>query len=313
MILNLCPVRFDQGAHTYTTVNAEPKQLSGVTSLLSRQIFPNKYGNVPDFVLKRAAERGTKVHEYCELYFSLGVKPDNVEEQIPEAEALFKEVAERGWEVESTEYLVSDLSHVASSIDAVFSKEGKALLCDIKTTYELDELYLRWQLSIYAYLFEDLNPSVPIGALYALWLRGGKAEIIEVERIPAAVCRSLIEADAEGRQFEIPAGLSPEAVAKASKDTLPAKYQAMVGAMREIEEQAKYWEEQRKTLLAGIKAEMDKAGVSKWESPELTLTRRADSVRKTFDSKRFQKEHPDIYGEYITESVTSGSVTMKFN
>lgn len=34
------------------------KQLQGITGMISRQLFPDKYKDVPDFVLKRAAEKG---------------------------------------------------------------------------------------------------------------------------------------------------------------------------------------------------------------------------------------------------------------
>ena len=48
-------VVFNEENHTYMLGE---KQLQGITGMISRQLFPDKYKDVPDFVLKRAAEKG---------------------------------------------------------------------------------------------------------------------------------------------------------------------------------------------------------------------------------------------------------------
>ena len=52
-------VVFNEENHTYMLGE---KQLQGITGMISRQLFPDKYKDVPDFVLKRAAEKGSLIH-----------------------------------------------------------------------------------------------------------------------------------------------------------------------------------------------------------------------------------------------------------
>lgn len=47
-------VVFNEENHTYMLGE---KQLQGVTGMIGRQLFPDKYKDIPDFVLKKAAAR----------------------------------------------------------------------------------------------------------------------------------------------------------------------------------------------------------------------------------------------------------------
>jgi hypothetical protein len=312
-------VRFNQEAHSYTS--AEGKPLKGITGILSRQLFPTKYDTVPDFILKRAAERGTFVHENVELKYSLGVTTP-----CEEAEELFKQTEKKGWDYEKSEYLISDETRYASSIDVVYrTSDDTFILADVKTTYKYDAEYVRWQLSIYAYLFERQNPDAKVGGLYGLWLRDGKVEMHKAERIPVGTVKELLDTDWAGGRFvnpyggEAPQETASKPVKRASKkkeeaqqeDTLPAKYREMMAVIREIDEMQKYWEGRKKELLEGIKTEMDKAGVSSWRNSDIAFTRTADSVRQSFDTTTFKVEHPDLYEHYLKTAVKAGSITMK--
>jgi hypothetical protein len=64
MKLNQSSVIFDQHAHTYTL---NGKTLSGVTSLLNRQLFKDKYTGISEELLAKAASRGSLIHETIEL------------------------------------------------------------------------------------------------------------------------------------------------------------------------------------------------------------------------------------------------------
>jgi hypothetical protein len=69
--------------------------------------------------------------------------------------------------------LVTDGEHYASKIDAVYQGEKGVILNDRKTTYHLDKEYVSWQLSIYAWMFERMNPGVEVEGLTATWMREG--------------------------------------------------------------------------------------------------------------------------------------------
>lgn len=289
-------VIFDPEAHTYSLPNGT--RLQGITSMLRRQLFPDEYKDVPQHVLDHAAERGHAIHQLCELVDDLGITPDN-----PEAQAYIGLKADLGLDYLCSEYIVSDESHFASPIDKVYRDgEDTFTLADIKTTYKLNEEYVRWQLSVYAYLFELQNPGAKVSRLLALWLRDGHASGYPMERIPVEIIIDLLNAEKEGRQF-----INPLAV----PCNLPEKYRQMEQQITEIDRQAKYWNEQKKTLMDGIMREMVLAGAYSWEGESIRLTRKKESIREDFDKKRLKNEHPDIYSAYIKETSVAGSVTLK--
>lgn len=292
-------VIFDQQAHTYTTPDGVC--LQGITGMLERQLFPDKYSGVPEFVMKRAAEHGSFVHEVCELVDDLGI-----DHESEEARNYVRLKERYSLQYEASEYLVSDNEHFASCIDKVYRESDTEFsLADIKTTYKLDKEYVSWQLSVYACLFERQNPGCKAARLFAIWLRGDKAELAEVERIPDKTILELLSAETDGRKFANPYALpSPP-------NELPQKYQEMEQAIVEIDRQERYWKEQKKILMDGIMQEMVKAGAYSWESEAIRLTRKKEGIRKDFDKKSLEKDYPEIYAKYIIETPVSGSVTLK--
>ena len=292
-------VVFYPATHTYVTPDG--RMLDGITGMISRQLFPSKYDGVDEETMRNAAERGSFIHSVCELVDSL-----NIEHESPEAMG-YKELKDTyGLRHEESEYLVSDNVHFASCIDKVYRDgESTFTLADIKTTYKLDKEYVRWQLSIYAYLFERQNPGTKVLHLYAIWLRGERHALVEVERIPDDVVVSLMEHEVGGEQFTNPYAPS------VTDTSLPEKYAAMEDAIAEIDRQYKYWSEKKKELADGVKFEMQNAGVSKWVGDRVSFTRKEDSEREDFDKKRFAADYPDLYKAYLIKTKVSGSVILK--
>ena len=291
-------VIFNQEAHTYTLNGV---QLQGITRMIERQLFPKKYENVPQFILDRAAERGSFVHEVCELVDDLGVSHASLE-----AKNYQKLKEENNLVYEVSEYLVSDNEYFASCIDKVYREsESEFSLGDIKTTYKLDNEYVRWQLSIYAYLFELQNPWAKVKRIFAIWLRGEIAELVEEERIPSDIIVNLLSAEISGLQFVNPYALP------ISDNTLPVEYQRMEHSIIEINEQEKYWKEQKKQLMDGVMKKMVKSGVYSWKGNNISFTRKKDSIRKTFDKEAFERDYPGVYDKYLIDTPVSGSITLK--
>ena len=290
-------VKFDPTTHTYTLGG---RVLSGITPVLSRQLFPDKYSDVPEDVLNRAAEIGTAIHEVCELIDDLHITHDS-----PEAKGYESLKDLYSLQYERSEYLVSDNENYASCIDKVYREsETEFTLGDIKTTYVLDEESVRWQLSIYAYFFEQQNPGAKVVRLLAIWLRGEKHEIVEVSRIPDNIVIDLLAVDAAGGQFNNPLAVST---------AMPDKYVKLEKEMENTVYLADYWTEKKKALQQVLSEEMTKAGAYKWESDKLTFTRKKDSVRESFDTKAFREKYPDLYQEFVKETKVSGGVVIKLN
>jgi hypothetical protein len=291
-------VKFDQESHTYTTEDGVI--LSGVTAMLSEMIFKNKYANVPEFILNRAARHGTFVHECCELADTLHIDTD-----CPEQREYSKERAKLGFIHVASEFLISDEENIASSIDKVFEKDGEIHLADIKTTYKLDEEWLSWQLSVYAYLFER-QTGKKVAKLWSIWLRDGKCQFKEVTRKPDAAVKKLIKCFVDGKPFEDASVVPARKVSE-----LPAQYAEIEGFIEDVVTQCAYWSEQKKQLAEGVMKEMVKRGDYKWEGDTITFIRKKESIRKTFDTESFRKDHPMLYDKYIKEVPMVGSVTVK--
>lgn len=292
-------VVFDEEQHKYWLGE---KELHGITGMLSRQLFPDKYLAVPDDVLQRAAERGAKIHKACELVDELGVDHES-------AEAVnYKRIcAANGLRYEASEYLVSDNDYFASAIDKVYRVGGDTfILGDIKTTYELDLEYLSWQLSIYAYLFERQNPGAKVVKLCGIWLRRQKSKLAEVERKDDKEIERLLACEKAGLQFTPSCSLPVK-----GGDELPSQYGEAEEAIIALETQIKALDAERKKLAEFLAEAMKEAGVKTWKSERLRLTIKDDTTRETFDSKAFKEEHPEMYGKYVKYSTVKGSLTIK--
>lgn len=289
-------VIFDPELHTYTL---DGVQLTGITGMINRQLFPDKYKEVPEHILQRAAERGTNIHTICELIDDLNIN-DGSEESLN----YIMMKAENELHYECSEYIVTDREYFASPIDKVFRVDDKTFdLGDIKTTYSLDEEYLRWQLSIYAYLFELQNPGATVRNLYGIWLRKDKYKLVKVDRIDSEEVKRLMTCEIRGEKYT--PGI------EISNTTLPKKYADMEASICEIDKQEKYWKEQKKKLLDGICKEMESSGVKKWEGESIKFTRKEDSLRQVFDREAFEKDYPGVYEKYVKMTLVKGSVTLK--
>lgn len=295
MRLNQSSVFFNQYEHTYTL---NGKTLSGVTSLLNRQLFKDKYTYISEEILANAAERGSLIHETIEVVDSLGV-----ESKLTEVIAYLDIKKKNNLKTLENEYLVSDNEHIASSIDLVFDDYS---LADIKTTSKLDKEYVSWQLSIYAYLFELQNPTLKAGKLYAIWLprkQYGDPALVEVDRIPTDIVKELIECDKRGEQFR--------------GQIVPTKEQSLTIAQDVIDEvvtitrQLKDMKARYEELQQGLLILMKQNGVKSFKCDSLSLSYKEPTTRKSIDSKALESKYPDIYNELLKESTVKESLTIK--
>lgn len=296
MLLNDSGVIFNQDAHTYH-LNGVP--LKGITGVLSRHLFSNKYDNIPDYILKRAAERGRFIHENCEIVDSLGVIPD-----CEEAKNYIKLKEENNLIPAANEYIVTDGKYYASSIDVVFQESDTvASLADIKTTSTFDKEYVSWQLSIYSYLFERQNPHLKAGRLYGIWLRESIHELIEVERKPYEVIIDLLRCDVTGGVFNNPYSVS--------KSDVPAQVYEVEQYMCELDAEIKELTEKKDKILSGLLDLMNEYGVDNWKGHKIQLIRKKPSTRESLDSKLLKEQYPGIYKEFLKISQVKGSIIFK--
>lgn len=296
-------VLFDKERHEYWLGN---RQLSGITGMLQRQLFPDEFDGIPDTVIKEAARYGTEVHESIELFDSSWIN-DGTQEVLD----YISLCQENGLVHERSEYTVTDGENCASNIDKVYrSSDDVFSLGDIKTygTMKSEKLEkARWQLSIYAYFFELQNKDAKVDRLFILHIRNkAKADgafdhiknIVPVERIPSDICKELLDADMRGEQFVNPY-------------SIPEKYREQEGYIRQLIQTKDDVEEKLKILKSEILEDMENMGVKTWDTGTMRLTRKLPSTRLSFNANKFKADHPELdYSPYERTSNVSGSLLI---
>lgn len=290
-------VVFNEEGHTYTKGD---KQFQGVTGILERRLFPNKYEGIDEEILANAARRGTLIHRYCEIYDDMGIITEGSVETAHYAsmrEAL-------GLVPIAREYIVTDGEHYASKIDAIYEgKEGGVVLNDLKTTYHLDKEYVSWQLSIYAWMFEKMNPGVKVEGLTATWLHGDDAEYVGIERKDVSLVEALIQADLADEPFDYYPDLGevPDYIAR------------RIAELRELDANLKAMKARQDALKAEILQRMAETHATSVKTEVATFSRVAASQKYVFDMDKFKDNHRDLYDSYCTKlQEKKESLTIRF-
>lgn len=296
-------VLFDEEQHTYLLGD---KYLSGITGMLQRQFFPNEFEGIPKDVIDAAAQYGTDVHHSCEDFdFSW------INDGTQEVQDYIQICKENNLTHECSEYTVTDGSDWASRIDKVYRVSDDTFdIGDIKTygVMTADKLAkAKWQLSIYAYLFELQNKKAKVNRLFIIHLRNKQkkdgtfdhiSEIIFINRIPSEICMDLLATDLRGEQFANPYDI-PEEIS--SQET----------EIRELMETKSAVEERLATIKADILSKMESLDVRTWATQTMRLTRKLPSTRASFNAALFKQEHPDLdYAPYERVSQVASSLTI---
>lgn len=289
MKLNDSKVKFDPVLHRYELDGAVMK---GVTKVIDTRLFPDEYKDVPDFVLQRAAQRGKRIHTAVEFYDDTRLYTDD----CPELQSYIRQQEAHQFLTNSvcSEYLVTDGKTYASAIDKIYEDgAGGVILADIKTNYKLSEERVSWQLSIYKYFFELLNPGIPVTGLYAIWLRDDKSKVCEVQvRSVEDVCKLLYTDEPMNVEAEATSDFD-EAELKRLKDEAEAA-------------QARY-EECKQRIYDKMVASQS----TKVEGTLFVITRRLQSERVTIDTKALKEDLPDVYGQYARVTTSKGGITIR--
>ena len=296
-------VLFNKELHEYWLGN---KQQSGITGMLQRQLFPNEFDGIPEAMLQEAAQYGTEVHESIEMFDTFWLNDGTMEVQD-----YITLCNENNLVHERSEYTVTDGKDWASNIDKVYrTSDDTFSLGDIKTygTMTSDKIEkARWQLSIYAYFFELQNNGAKVDKLFILHIRNKEktdgtfdhiSEILSVERISSDICKGLLDADLQGKQFTNPY-------------SIPDKYKEQEGYIRRLIQTKNETEEELSRLKSEILQDMEAMGVKTWETGTMRLTRKMPGVRVSFNAAKFKEDHPEIdFTPYERTSNVSGSLLI---
>ena len=296
-------VIFNAEDHTYLLGD---KFLSGITPVLQRQFFPTEFEGIPKHIVDAAAEYGTGVHASCEDFDANWNNDGTVEVQD-----YIQICHDYNLTHEASEYTVTDGKDYASQIDKVYRVSDDTFdLGDIKTygqmTAEKQEK-ARWQLSVYAMLFERQNRGAKVGRLFIIHLRNKQkkdgtfdhiSEIIFVNRIPSEICEDLLTTDLRGEQFINPYGI-------------PEEYRSQEAIIRELIQTKAAIEEKLNGIKAKILRDMELKNVKTWATDTMRLTRKLPTQRSSFNLALFKTDHPEYdYDKYMRVSEVSGSLLI---
>lgn len=162
---------FDEG-HKYTLDGEELPSVSELTRFISREI----YGDVGQFNLDRAADRGTAVHKATELLDKYGTA--EIDEDIsPYLKAYIAFRKEHKCEWQKIEYATHHPENLyAGTLDRVGTVDGKLVVLDIKTSSTIQKPLYTAQLNLYRKMLPD-----PIEQLVILHLKkDGTYKLIDI-------------------------------------------------------------------------------------------------------------------------------------
>lgn len=289
---------FDEETHRYTY---QGKELKSITRLLADQHISPSYDGVNQELLKKSAEYGNQVHKEIEDY----VKTGKVGKSI-ELSNFIKWLETSGYEVVGCEYIVHN-DNYAGKVDLLLrhKETGVYVIVDIKTTSTIHKESVSWQVSLYNYLGKQLHHEIE--ALVGLCLHFTKTGELEVESIAIKSDKdieSLLAADIDGKQFVYEIKKVDSAVAKVGElETLIKSYKDLI-AQAQMEEEL---------LKEDIRAEMESRNIKTLDLPNMKITIVEDSIRVSFDNKKFLKAHPEFNtDEWVKETPVKGGLKITF-
>lgn len=298
--LNVPNVTFIEESHQYFIGK---KELKGVTGTLIKKAFPDTYKNIPESVLKKAAERGGLIHNTFETFCSIF---DADIKQYPnpteELQAFHSMLVAYDLHYVASEYLVTDGENFASAIDGVFAdEEGNIYLVDYKTTATLHYDNVSLQLSIYAKWFEEQNPDLKVKEIVCMWFKNGQSKFQPLPRVADYQIDDLINAyladDAEYQyKVEVPEQFS----------ALEQEYRLITARMDALKIKQDDLKEQIMKMMEANKQKSIKTNIGSYSYVEST-------TKRTLDTKLFKEKYPNAYERLTKVSISKPSIRIKLN
>lgn len=298
--LNVPNVTFIEETHQYFIGK---KELKGVTGTLIKKAFPDTYKNIPESVLKKAAERGGLIHNTFETFCSIF---DADIKQYPnpteELQAFHSMLVLFGLHCVASEYLVTDGENFASAIDGIFADdEGNIYLVDYKTTATLHYDNVSLQLSIYAKWFEEQNPDLKVKEIVCMWFKNGQSKFQPLPRVADYQIDDLIAAYlADDAEYQY-------------KVEVPEQFSALEQEFRLITARVDALKIKQDELKDKIMKMMEDNKQKSIKTQFASYSYVAATTKKTFDTKLFKDTEPEHYEYYLKETTTKPSIRIKLN
>ena len=287
-------IKFDDNLHKYTV---DGKEVISVTQLLQKHKITPSYDAVDKELLRMASERGTLIHEEVEKWIESGESGFTKEaERICD---YLNSTADRDSQIISEQIVANDV--VAGRFDILFTYKKELVLADIKTGNSKHLYGWSWQLSLYKYLYERMYEK-KIEHLGIIWVRESGMTVMPCEYVGDEKIENLLNAEREGRLIsDVDLGVSEE------------ELEDLTELMEEIkakEDELKLMKEKVDKVKEILYGTMEKEGVKTVDRGNLKITYVAPSCRTSVDSKKLEKEEPEIYKKYVKTTTVAGSIKI---
>lgn len=288
-------IKFDENLHKYTV---DGKEVISVTQLLQKHKITPSYDAVDKELLRMASERGTLIHEEVENWIKNN-ETGFTEEAYYICDYL-KDDAFYGSDILSEQMVANDI--VAGRFDLLYPNGGhKLVLADIKTGNTKHLYGWSWQLSLYKYLYERMYDK-KIEYLKILWAHDEDLTVIPCEYVGDDKIENLLNAEREGRLIsDIDLGVSEEEL---------EELEELMEDIKSKEEELKILKEKVDSVKKVLYDTMGKEGVKTVDRGKLKITYVAPSSRTSVDSKKLEKEEPEIYKKYVKTTTVEGSIKI---
>ena len=182
---------FDTG-HKYTLDGEELPSVSEVTRFISREV----YGDIGQYNLDRAAERGTAVHKATEILDKYGTVEISTDiEPYIKAYIMFRKEHDCKWElIEAARY--DPDRRYAGTLDRLGTVDGELAIVDIKTTAVISPAHKKIYTAALN-LYRRMFPEREIKKLLIVQLRKDetyKLHRLDIDDSLADACLTLHEA-----------------------------------------------------------------------------------------------------------------------
>ena len=267
---------FDKETHTYTRNNVI---YTSVTTLLSKHGLSANYKDIDPTILKQAAKYGNDIHEQLE-HLIKGTSKD-VSQTAIDGFKLLGNIT-----LMASEMMVwSELDRLSGTIDTLGYIGDKLTILDIKTTYAFHELSVRWQLSLYAYLYFK-QYGTRIDLMKCLWYdkKNKKWFLKELEPISDDNIQRLLECERQGIIYT-------EETENELIDTYYSQQLATtVSKIKQYKEWIKELEKEQALIEDVIKNGMNEYGIKSFDNEYFKITYTPETVRKSVDYEAILKD-----------------------
>ena len=288
-------IKFDETLHKYTV---DGKEVISVTQLLQKHKITPSYDAVDKELLRMSSERGTLIHEEVENWIKK--RETGFTEEFERICDFLIERADGNTKILSEQMVANDV--VAGRLDLLYLNDKKELvLADIKTGNSKHLYGWTWQLSLYKYLYERMYDK-KIKYIEIFWAHDEDLTVIPCGYVGDDKIENLLNAEREGRLIsDVDLGVSEEEL---------EELEELMEDIKSKEEELKLLKDKVDSVKKILYDTMGKEGVKTVDRGKLKITYVAPSNRTSIDSKKLEKEEPEIYKKYVKTTTVEGNIKI---